>query len=160
MNTLREALSHCAEVWASRCMPPVLCCRGSSRSWRSIRRCTSRGGSLWSGCNRRRRCSPPSGRGDFVRGFARYRSATDPLTEVPSPELLPYRSTRARPYLYTEREVLGLLEAPPQMPTAWPSTPLRLGASRPRNLCQKSASARFALSVHLETSGVTGIICD
>lgn len=31
----------------------------------------------------------------FVRGFARYRSATDPLTEVPSPELLPYSSTRA-----------------------------------------------------------------
>ena len=45
----------------------------------------------------------------FARGFARYRSATDPLTEVPSPELLPYRSTRARPYLYTEQEVLGLL---------------------------------------------------
>ena len=35
----------------------------------------------------------------FVRGFARYRSATDPLTEGPSPELLPYSSTRARPYL-------------------------------------------------------------
>jgi len=25
----------------------------------------------------------------FVRGFARYRSATDPLTEVPSSRLLP-----------------------------------------------------------------------
>jgi site-specific recombinase XerD len=61
----------------------------------------------------------------FARGFARYRSATDPLTEVPSPELLPYRSTRARPYLYTEQEVLGLLEAALQLPTAWPSTPLR-----------------------------------
>ena len=61
----------------------------------------------------------------FVRGFARYRSATDPLTEVPSPELLPYRSTRARPYLYTEQEVRSLLEAALQLPTAWPSTPLR-----------------------------------
>ena len=61
----------------------------------------------------------------FVRGFARYRSATDPLTEVPSPELLPYRSTRARPYLYTEQEVRRLLEAALQLPTAWPSTPLR-----------------------------------
>jgi integrase/recombinase XerD len=57
--------------------------------------------------------------------LCRYRSATDPLTEVPSPELLPYASTRARPYLYTEQEVRGLLEAALQLPTAWPSTPLR-----------------------------------
>jgi integrase/recombinase XerD len=61
----------------------------------------------------------------FVRGFARYRSATDALTEVPSPELLPYRSTRARPHLYTEQEVRNLLEAALRLPTAWPSTPLR-----------------------------------
>jgi integrase/recombinase XerD len=61
----------------------------------------------------------------FVRGFARYRSAIDPFTEVPSPELLPYRSSRARPYLYTEQEVQGLLEAALQLPTTWPSTPLR-----------------------------------
>jgi integrase/recombinase XerD len=61
----------------------------------------------------------------FVRGFARYRSATDPFTEVPSPTLMPYRSTRARPYLYTEQEVRGLLDAALQMPTRWPSTPLR-----------------------------------
>ena len=61
----------------------------------------------------------------FIRGFARYRSATDPLTEVPSPELLPQASTRARPYLYTEQDVRGLLEAALQLPTAWPSTPLR-----------------------------------
>ena len=61
----------------------------------------------------------------FVRGFARHRSATDPLTEVPSPTLMPYRSTRARPYLYTEQEVRGLLDAALQMPTPWPSTPLR-----------------------------------
>jgi integrase/recombinase XerD len=61
----------------------------------------------------------------FIRGFARYRSATDPLTEVPSPELLPYSSTRARPHLYTEPEVQGLLEAALRLPTGWPSTPLR-----------------------------------
>jgi len=61
----------------------------------------------------------------FIRGFARHRSAVDPLTEVPLPELLPYSSTRARPYMYTEQEVRGLLEAALQLPTAWPSTPLR-----------------------------------
>lgn len=61
----------------------------------------------------------------FIRGFARYRSAVDPLTEVPLPELLPYSSTRARPYMYTEQEVRGLLEAALQLPTTWPSTPLR-----------------------------------
>ena len=61
----------------------------------------------------------------FVRGFARYRSATDPRTEIPPPELLPYPSTRARPYLYTEQEVQGLLAAALKLPIAWPSTPLR-----------------------------------
>jgi Phage integrase family len=47
-------------------MTPVLCCRGSSRSWRSITRCTSQHGLLWSGCNRRRRCNQPNGRGDLA----------------------------------------------------------------------------------------------
>ena len=35
----------------------------------------------------------------FVRGFARYRSATDPRTQIPPQGLLPYRPQRARPYL-------------------------------------------------------------
>jgi len=61
----------------------------------------------------------------FVRGFARHRSATDSLTEVPPVGMLPYRSTRARPHLYTEEEVRRLLDAALQLPTAWPSTPLR-----------------------------------
>ena len=61
----------------------------------------------------------------FVRGFARYRSATDGRTEVPPPELLPHRSRRATPYHYTEQEVQRLLDAALQLPTAWPSTPLR-----------------------------------
>jgi integrase/recombinase XerD len=61
----------------------------------------------------------------FVRGFARYRSATDDRTEVPPSELLPHRSTRARPHIYSEQEVLHLLDAALQLPTTWPSTPLR-----------------------------------
>ena len=61
----------------------------------------------------------------FVRGFARYCSTSDALTEVPPPDLLPHRSTRARPYLYTEQEVQRLLDAALQLPTTWPSTPLR-----------------------------------
>jgi site-specific recombinase XerD len=61
----------------------------------------------------------------FIRGFARHRSATDPLTEVPPREVCPYRSTRARPYLYSEEEVKDLLAAALCLPTAWPSTPLR-----------------------------------
>lgn len=47
----------------------------------------------------------------FVRGFARYRSATDPRTEIPPWSLLPFRSQRAQPYLYTDNEVRLLLKA-------------------------------------------------
>jgi integrase/recombinase XerD len=47
----------------------------------------------------------------FVRGFARYRSATDPRTELPPWGLLPFRPKRARPYLYTHDEICALLKA-------------------------------------------------
>jgi integrase/recombinase XerD len=47
----------------------------------------------------------------FVRVFARHWSATDPRTEIPPAGLLPFRGRRARPYLYTEKEVQGLLVA-------------------------------------------------
>ena len=43
----------------------------------------------------------------YVRGFAGYLSATDVRTEIPPVGLLPHRSTRARPYLYSEGEVHG-----------------------------------------------------
>ena len=58
----------------------------------------------------------------FVRGFARYCSATDANTEVPPVRLLPYRSTRAEPYLYTDDELRCLLDAAMRLPTRWPST--------------------------------------
>lgn len=61
----------------------------------------------------------------FVRGFARYCSATDTLTEVPPVRLMPYRSTRAKPYIYTDDELRRLLDAARALPTRWPSTPLR-----------------------------------
>jgi len=47
----------------------------------------------------------------FVRGFARYRSATDPRTEIPPATLLPHRARRARPYLYSAEEIRQLLRA-------------------------------------------------
>jgi len=47
----------------------------------------------------------------FVRGFARYRSATDPRTQIPPPGLLPFQPQRARPYLYSDDEINRLLRA-------------------------------------------------
>lgn len=61
----------------------------------------------------------------FVRGFARHRSATDNRTEIPPLGLLPHRSTRAKPHLYTEDEIKRLLHAALELPMAWPSTTLR-----------------------------------
>lgn len=61
----------------------------------------------------------------FVRGFARHRRATDARTEVPPLGLLPHRSTRARPYLYTDDEIERLLAAALKLRTNWHSTPLR-----------------------------------
>jgi integrase/recombinase XerD len=61
----------------------------------------------------------------FVRGFARYRSATDARTEIPPVDVLPYRSTRARPHLYTEQEVQRLVDAALNLPTPRRTSTLR-----------------------------------
>jgi len=47
----------------------------------------------------------------FVRGFARYRRATDPRTEIPPATLLPHRAPRARPYLYSADDIRRVLRA-------------------------------------------------
>ncbi len=61
----------------------------------------------------------------FVRGFARYRSATDPRTEVPAPGLLPFQPKRARPYLYSAAEIRSLLRAALAMPCRYERGALR-----------------------------------
>lgn len=52
----------------------------------------------------------------YVRCFARYHSAIDPRTQVPPPNLLPYRPRRARPYLYSDDEIHALLSAALELP--------------------------------------------
>jgi integrase/recombinase XerD len=47
----------------------------------------------------------------LVRGFAQYCTSVDPRTEIPSPRLLPYRHQRRAPYLYSDAEIVQLLEA-------------------------------------------------
>ena len=50
-----------------------------------------------------------------VRCFARYWSATDPQTQIPPWSLLPHRPSRARPYLYTDKEIRHLLKVAQEM---------------------------------------------
>jgi integrase len=52
----------------------------------------------------------------YVRGFAKFRIATDPRTEIPTWDLLPCVSQRARPYLYSEEEIRALLDATSILP--------------------------------------------
>jgi integrase len=58
----------------------------------------------------------------FVRSFARYWSAIDPRTEIPPMGLLPFRTKRATPYIYSDEEIEQLLNAARNLP---PSTGLR-----------------------------------
>ena len=51
----------------------------------------------------------------FVRIFARYRSTTDPRTEIPPMGLLPYSARRAEPYIYNDDEINRLLQAAGQL---------------------------------------------
>lgn len=47
----------------------------------------------------------------WVRGFAKYRSAFDPRTETPLQSLLPFRTKRVVPYLYSDEEIQALMKA-------------------------------------------------
>ncbi len=57
----------------------------------------------------------------YVRGFARYRRASDPRTQIPAPGLLPFQPKRARPYLYSNKEIEDLLDAARHMPHRYQS---------------------------------------
>jgi len=57
----------------------------------------------------------------YVRGFARYRSASDARTQIPAPGLLPFQPKRARPYLYSNQEIEDLLNAARRMPHRYQS---------------------------------------
>lgn len=61
----------------------------------------------------------------FVRGFARYRSATDPRTEIPPGRLLPNPRRRPQPYIYTAQEIAQLLDAALNMPCCHERAELR-----------------------------------
>lgn len=52
----------------------------------------------------------------WIRGFARYRSATDVRTEVPPLGLLPHRRRKLRPYIYSAKEIEALLKAALNLP--------------------------------------------
>jgi integrase len=61
----------------------------------------------------------------FVRGFAHYRSATDPRTQIPAQGLLPFQLRRPRPYLYSDTEIRSLLRAALGMPCRYKRGELR-----------------------------------
>ncbi len=47
----------------------------------------------------------------IVRLFAKYYRSIDPLTQVPSPDLVPYKQQRQTPYIYSDEDVGALLAA-------------------------------------------------
>jgi integrase len=54
----------------------------------------------------------------MVRGFARWRHATDPRTEVPPPDLLSARYRRKPPHLYSHDDIGRLLRAARHLPSS------------------------------------------
>lgn len=52
-----------------------------------------------------------------VRVFAAYLHTVDPAAEVPPADLLPWRPCRATPYIYSDGEVIALMEAAAMFPS-------------------------------------------
>jgi integrase len=54
----------------------------------------------------------------MVRVFSMFRSASDPRTQIPPKGLLPFRYHRKPPYVYSDNEISGLLEAASRLGSA------------------------------------------
>jgi integrase len=54
---------------------------------------------------------------NMIRGFAKWRSATDERTEVPPKNLLPYRYKRKPPYIYNDEEIEKLVRTARLLPS-------------------------------------------
>ena len=52
----------------------------------------------------------------MVRGFARYLAVSDPRTEIPPQGLLPGRTQRTQPYIYSQEQILCLLQEAKKLP--------------------------------------------
>ena len=52
-----------------------------------------------------------------VRGFAAHVHALDPAHEVPPADLMPWRPRRAVPYLYSDGEIVALMDGATVIPT-------------------------------------------
>lgn len=70
----------------------------------------------------------------MVRLFAQHHSATDPRTEIPPWDLLPYTYRRKAPYIYTDKEIAQLIKAAERLPS-------------PTGLRSKTYSTLFGLLV-------------
>ena len=132
MNTLREALQEYLALRrslgykmyeAGRLLPRFI----SFLEERQAKHITARLALEWVQQAHTVRAAERARRLCYVRGFARYRSAVDARTEIPPVGVLPYGSTRAKPYLYTDQEVQRLLDAASNLPI-----PRRTSTSRPQ----------------------------
>jgi integrase/recombinase XerD len=54
-----------------------------------------------------------------VRGFARWLHTIDPQAQIPPADLLPGRTRRATPYLYSETDVTALIDAAGRLNPPW-----------------------------------------
>ena len=83
----------------------------------------------WATCLPQKTAAEQARRLSIVRGFAKYCSGLDPLTEIPPRGLLRGRAKRAQPYIYTDDEISRLLSAARRLPTTVPYSPGLRGAT-------------------------------
>jgi integrase/recombinase XerD len=57
----------------------------------------------------------------MVRQFARYLATVDPLSEIPSRDLLPAQQPRTAPYIYTRQQIEALMAAARSLPGPLPA---------------------------------------
>src|ERR1700737_2553572 len=103
----------CADPSAMGCGVPRSCSTSFSTTSRSTARRRSPPISRWRGRGCRRTPAPLwwAHRLTVVRGFAGYLHVLDEAHEVPATDVLPWKSHRANPFLYTDAEIAALIAA-------------------------------------------------
>jgi len=85
----------------------------------------------------------------IVRGFARYVATLDPVSEVPSIDLLPAHRPRVAPYIYSPAQITALMEAAGQL-----TPPLRAASYRTLIGLMASTGLRLGEALALDRADV------
>jgi integrase/recombinase XerD len=109
----------------------------------------------WATCSPKKTAAEQARRLSIVRGFAQYCSGLDPRTEIPPAGLLRGRAQRVQPYIYSDDEIVKLMNAARQLPSTVRRSPgLRAATYETLIGLLVVSGMRISEALHLDRSDI------